>query len=684
MNTTACYYRTISLETDGIGLIFKSDRVILEFGSDANLTTVTVDGNRFEMKSPELFFTTGGYYKSSIDLINKNKNWASLKPHEMVLLAPESKYLSHSIVRTHNAVELHLNVMTGSFRVEKVYTLISGRAEFSRRFTVTNMGSEVMLRNVRLAFPSIGDFRPCGFPYPQKFAENGSKTLTAWFDPRGEVINIDHSFNCTVSIENRLSAGDSVSSGEVFYTLVNGDRYEAAEFVRDRLETVGLRAHHKNEHELQRLVVYEVEIGPLRLSETKCHHRYDHPSELAEDLPRIKALGFNTIELMPSFLFPCYTVFDLKNPDIQHGAGESIRPIIERAHELGMKVILDILMHGCIDLDIAEWDEERYISRRYYWPEWKKRIPQFCSERISPLRAKHPDWFIYEKPGEIFRGYTWTFDHANAGFQEYFCEAMEITVRDWKIDGFRFDAPNWQSGVNSAENLPYSGADSVNFGHCELLRAVRNRLEKKWRNLIYIVESPYYQYSDSCDMSYSYDLYHIMKNVREGRETARYLQEFALFRDKIYPKGSLWLNFTDNHDTWNNGVNEDGLYSYDRFGTDFAKAVFALSCFQKGGLQAFGGFEDGESNFSEFAGKVLKLRAELSELIGESDVDYSLFPSDKRVICVARQHQHSGEKLYFLANLSIDELTCEVPDLGIITFKPCGVKLFKNSKELII
>lgn len=687
------FYKTIELSPLENGFIFTNGLAALKFADNGELRGVTFGKKDFILTAPELSFTFGGNYKSSIDLKNPNKNWAGLRPDGMKTDSPESEFLSRRLVRTHNAVELRVKVrLNGAntcFEAEKIYVLTAEKAEFSRRIELTNLGNTINLRSYRAAFPSSESFTASPSITSNRYLTDGTDFVAAWFDPRTDACSLDGSFNFTASVENTLETGDSVSGNSVNFALVVKENpasvlteYDAMEYVRDRLEAAGLRAHNSCGTLLKSLTCYEVEIGPLRLSETKCHHRYDHPAELAADLTRIKSLGFNTIEMMPSFLFPCYTVYDLANPDIQHGAGESIRPIIERTHELGMRVILDILLHGCIDTEIADWDREHYISRRYYWPEWQKKIPELVGEdraHVNPLRETHPDWFIYEKPGEIFRGYTWTFDHANAGFQAYFADAMEKSITDWDVDGFRFDAPTWQSGVNSAENLPYSGADSVNFGHCEMFRKMRDRLEKVRSDVIFIVEGPYYQYSDTCDMAYSYDIYSAMRSTFSGKSTARNIQKLMLEKQCSYPRGSLWLNFADNHDTWNNGVTEDGLYSFERFGVPFAKAMFAVSCFADGALQAFGGSEFGNgervsstetADFADFVKHCLAKRSELSDFITDSDVDFTNFSQDERILRIVRRK--NGE-LVFSANLSFDTVS---------DFKPCEVRLTLNGKQL--
>lgn len=676
-------YKNIFFEKSENGISFGNERLTLVFKADGELAELNLTDKSFALDRPEVSVTIGGEYRSTLDYEHINKNWASLKLFGAETLSPESEYLSHSLAKTADAVELRLRVRLGQLEMTKIYTLRSGRPGFARSFELKNIGESVNIRSVGLAFPKSEGWSACQIPAAPRMLTDGERCFAAWFDPRYESCQLGGGLGYAVNVENRLDTGEIVASGRVEYELFDCAPAPAARAVSKRIEALGLRAHREKERMLRGLVCYEVEIGPLRLSEEKCHHRYDHPEELANDLERIKALGFNTVELMPSFLFPCYTVYDLKNPDIQHGAGESIRPIIRRAHELGMKVILDILMHGCIDTEIADFDREHYCSRRYYWPEWQKKIPELVGDeraRANPLRAEHPDWFIYEKPGEIFKGYTWTFDHANPGFQEYFAEAMVISVLDWGVDGFRFDAPNWQCGVNSAENLPYSGGESLNHGHCELFRKMRERVDGVRDDIIFIVEGPYYQYADSCDISYAYDLYYQMKNIFEGKSDAASLQRYCEMRQAIFPDGALWLNFADNHDTWNNGVIEDGLYSYERFG-EAAKAMFALACFADGGVQAFGGYEE-NAEFADYTRKLLARRAGLSEFICGCTADYSVYPSDKRLFCAVRRSSELSETLWFIVNLSGDEVNCESDKLGSVTFKPYEAKLWRNMEEI--
>ena len=359
-------YNNFAFEQNESGITFGSGNFTLEFSPDGQLASVGFGGKSFTLDKPEISLTVGGEYRSTLDVVNINKNWAALKLFDAETIAPESEYLSHKIVKTHDSIELRLKVRVGQFEITKIYRVNASRHGFVRRLEITNIGENAKLRSVTLAFPKLDGFSPAIKAAAPTLLTNEESTFAAWFDPRVEKTSLDGSLNCTIQVQNPLDNGESVETNEIIYEYFETDAISAAKIVSSRLESAGLRLHREKEATMRSLVIYEVEIGSLRLSETKCHHRYDHPEELAADLERIKSLGFNTIELMPSFLFPCYTVYDLKNPDIQHGAGESIRPIIRRAHEVGMKIILDILMHGCIDTEIADFDREHYCSRRYY------------------------------------------------------------------------------------------------------------------------------------------------------------------------------------------------------------------------------------------------------------------------------------------------------------------------------
>ena len=626
------------------GFCFASSACKLNFKPNGTLRGMTIGDLSLTERSDAkpVAITTGGNYRSTIDPTGKNKNWASLTGENMAHETPDVTLKNARLVRTMLTVELHLTLNCGKVEIEDIFALKQGEKGLTRKFTVTNKSDEALpLRSVTLTLPSIpeGTEAHPADGFKPAIIETGKGTIAAWYDPRYDAENLDGNLTYMTRVESDLAPGDTVSAPGYTLSLVDGDKYEAAGYIRDRLEEKGLRAKNTNREKLTSLTCYEVEIGPLRLSETRCHHRYDHPSELAADLERIRALGFNTLEMMPSFLFPCYTVYDLMNPDIQHGAGESIKPVIDRAHELGMNVILDILMHGCIDTEIADWAAKDTSPRRYYWPEWQKKIPELFGEeraKINPLREEHPDWFIYENKNDIFKGYTCDLRPRRARLHRL------VRPRDGK-ERYRMESrrlPLRRAAVAERGQLERE-PPVQRAGFCQLrsLRDAQSREGKESKRYAPTSSSssrdPTYEYADSCDMAYSYDQYYNLKNVYDRNKTARGVQEYLRLRSAIFPHGSLWLNFADNHDTFNNGVVEDALYSVERFGEDFAKVMLFISIFSEGALQAFGGFEE-KGNMGALAKEMISERVKYAAIL-RRPVEYDHFASDKNILVMTRR-----------------------------------------------
>lgn len=69
---------------------------------------------------------------------------------------------------------------------------------------------------------------------------------------------------------------------------------------------------------------------------------------LTQKLPYIKSLGVNGIWLMPVFKSPSYHGYDVSdyyNINPEYGTNEDFENFINKAHELGIKVILDLVVN---------------------------------------------------------------------------------------------------------------------------------------------------------------------------------------------------------------------------------------------------------------------------------------------------------------------------------------------------
>lgn len=112
--------------------------------------------------------------------------------------------------------------------------------------------------------------------------------------------------------------------------------------------------------------IFEVQIGKSVFWKGFEYSPYPTMRDLYNDLGRIAGLGFNCIQIMPRQPFPSYNIYDLADITTSYGDEDDLRLVVQASHALGMKVILDILMHGVIDADIIHRAADRVRSGPYF------------------------------------------------------------------------------------------------------------------------------------------------------------------------------------------------------------------------------------------------------------------------------------------------------------------------------
>jgi maltooligosyltrehalose trehalohydrolase len=152
-------------------------------------------------------------------------------------------------------------------------------------------------------------------------------------------------------------------------------------------------------------VLYEMHIGTVTRQGTW--------RAAAALLPDLADLGITTIEVMPVAEFPGrfgwgYDGVLLFAPYHRYGTPDDFRAFIDRAHQLGLGVILDVVYNhfGNVDNYMGEFSADYYTKK--YSNEWAAAI-NFDGENSRPVR----DFFI-----------------ANARYW----------IEEFHLDGFRFDA----------------------------------------------------------------------------------------------------------------------------------------------------------------------------------------------------------------------------------------------------
>lgn len=179
-------------------------------------------------------------------------------------------------------------------------------------------------------------------------------------------------------------------------------------------------------------------------------------------LPKLSELGIDTIYLLPVMLHENKTGQpwdgnwdDIGSPYAMHdfsvlepslGSEKEFREMIDTAHDLGMRVLMDFVAQGCSV-------DSHYVQDK-------------------------PQWFARDEKGKMLHSHgwddTWSIDWANADYHNYMLEWATRYARECKVDGYRVDAPHGKE-PNWARGLPYH-ASYTGLGATPLLEALRRRL----------------------------------------------------------------------------------------------------------------------------------------------------------------------------------------------------------------
>ncbi len=275
-----------------------------------------------------------------------------------------------------------------------------------------------------------------------------------------------------------------------------------------------------------------------------------------EHLPRLKELGVKILWLMPihpigekerkGTLGSYYSIKDYKGVNPEFGTMEDFKHLVNTAHDLGMKVILDwVANHTAHD---------------------------------NPLVDEHPDWYQRDSLGNPVSPYDWTdviqLNYNNDELQDYMIDALEYWVEEANIDGYRCDV---------ASMVP---TDFWNRARKELdeIKPVFMLAEAEEIDLM----------EHAFDADYAWEFHHIMNDVAKGEKTVLDIEEYFQKELATYPKGTIKMHFTSNHDE-----NSWAATEFTRLG-DGVKTFAALTFVIPGMPLIYNGQEVGFDHMLEF------------------------------------------------------------------------------------
>jgi glycosidase len=234
-----------------------------------------------------------------------------------------------------------------------------------------------------------------------------------------------------------------------------------------------------------------------------------------QHLPRLKELGVDILWLMPihpigevnrkGTMGSYYSIKDYKGVNPEFGTLDDFKALVNEAQKLGMKVIIDwVANHTSHD---------------------------------NSLVTEHPEWFTKDSAGNFVSPFDWTdvldLDYSNEGLRDYMIGALKYWVEEANIDGYRCDV---------ASMVP-----------TEFWNRARMELDAiKPVFMLAEAEEPVLQ-EFAFDADYGWEFHHIINEIAKGKKTVLDIDHYLLKDIGRYPKNTVRMHFTSNHDenSWN-------------------------------------------------------------------------------------------------------------------------------------
>jgi glycosidase len=264
--------------------------------------------------------------------------------------------------------------------------------------------------------------------------------------------------------------------------------------------------------------------------------QYSEKGDIAgfmKHLPRLASMGVDILWLMPihpigevnrkGSLGSYYSVKDFCGLNPDYGTKDDFRKLVETAHALGMRVIIDWVANH------AAWDN--------VWT------------------TDHPEYFTRDETGRFMSPYDWSdviqIDHRSESEQVAMADAMEYWVRHFDIDGFR--------------------ADLAHLTPLAFWKKARRQVDAVKPGLVWLAETEEPAYHEVFDISYAWKWMHKTADLVQHSLPVQELRHLLMQEWDGFPEQALKMYFTSNHDenSWNGT-------EYEKYGI-YAKALAVFS-----------------------------------------------------------------------------------------------------------
>lgn len=242
-----------------------------------------------------------------------------------------------------------------------------------------------------------------------------------------------------------------------------------------------------------------------------------------ERLPKVAELGANIVYLSPVCLQDDdmrpefwstrqkasatnnprnpYRIKDYNRIDPEYGSAQDLKAFVDRAHQLGLHVLMDLVYFHCGPTSVL---------------------------------MEHPEYFKREAAGKVSTG-SWNFpvlDFGNAQLREHLWANMEHWIREFAVDGFRCDV-----------------SDAVPLDFWE---EARTRIDKFHPGLVMLAEGQRTKDQlQAFDVNYSFSWLNAVQAVFAKGQPASTLPELWEKMQRERPSGARFIRYTENHDLVN-------------------------------------------------------------------------------------------------------------------------------------
>ncbi len=267
----------------------------------------------------------------------------------------------------------------------------------------------------------------------------------------------------------------------------------------------------------------------------------------SKHLPRLKDMGVQILWFMPitpisekdrlGTLGSYYATKNYLETNSEYGTIEDFKKLVEDAHELGFKIIIDWVAN--------------HTGNDHHWI------------------VDHPEYYTYNENNELIHPHGWM-DVSELNYKNYelwdeMINAMKFWIKECDIDGYR--------------------CDMAHLVTLDFWIAAKKKLSKVKNNLFWLGECEVPEYHVVFDATYTWKWMHASEEFYHGRMNLQSLITVLYKSVTEFPATAFRVYFTSNHDenSWNGT-------QFEKYG-DAARLMAVFSCTWNGMPMIYSGQE---------------------------------------------------------------------------------------------